>query len=159
MKGEPSKQKKQTSKGVKKMSNLTFRDFSLNQTTILGRRTASVTVDSVAYRYKRDPETRKPTSEMEGVNVDIIAARGKCQTVKLPITCKDTVEKISEALRNEKIVKVNFGESGSTLRGRCYAMYANGQLLSGVSCTATEINIVAIEEPEDDLDDIIADIE
>ena len=137
------------------MGTIGFRDFELNQTTLTGRRNTYVTVDAVHDRFKRDPETRKATEELDGVNVDIVAAKGKSQTVKLPLDCKATTDKIAEALRNNKVVKVNFGEKGSTLRGKCYAMNVNGQLLSGVSCTAQEINIVAIEDLLDDsFDDI-----
>lgn len=130
-----------------------FGDFSLTQTILTGRRTTDVTVDAVHDRFKRDPETRKQTTELEGVNVDIVAAKGKIQTVKLPLACKETTDRILEALKLNQIVRVNFGEKASTLRGRCYAMQTStGQLLQGVSCTATEINITGIEDVLDDLD-------
>jgi len=62
-----------------------------------------------------------------------------------------------DALKQQKVVTVNFGNP-SSLRGKCYAMMNNGVLLQGVSCTATELNIVSIEEPEfEDFDDIIID--
>lgn len=137
------------------MANISFRDFSLSQTTITGRRTPNVTVDAVHERYKRDADNQ-PTDELDGVNVDIIACKGKIQTVKLPINCKETTTKISEALKDGKIVTVNFGEKASTLHGTCFAMLRNGNIISGVSCKAEEINIVKIENLLDDelLDDI-----
>ena len=36
------------------MANINFRDFSLSQTTITGRRSLEVTVDAVHIRYKLD---------------------------------------------------------------------------------------------------------
>lgn len=137
------------------MASISFRDFELNQTTITGRRNPNVTVDAVRMRNKIDPETRQRTDEIEGTVVDIVA-RGKIQSVKLPLDTKVTVEKIAEALKEHKIVTVNFGETASTLRGRCYAMYQNNQMIQGISCTATELNIVSIEDQDvDDFDDII----
>jgi len=137
------------------MPTVGIRDFELNQTTLLGRRTTYATVEAVHDRFKRDPETKQATTELDGVNVDVVAVKGKIQTVKLPASCKETCDKITEALKEHKVVKVNFGEKTSTLRGKCYAMLNNGQLLSGVSCTAQEINIVAIEDLLDDgFDDI-----
>lgn len=137
------------------MANISFRDFSLSQTTITGRRTPNVTVDAVHIRYKRD-ENNQQTTETDGVNVDIIASRGKTQTVKLPLSCKETTDKITDALKEGKVVTVNFGEKASTLRGTCYAMLRDGVVISGVSCKAEEINIVKIENLLDDdlLDDI-----
>lgn len=137
------------------MASISFRDFELNQTTITGKRNPNVTVDAVRMRNKIDPETRQRTDEIEGTVVDIVA-RGKIQSVKLPLDTKATVEKIAEALKEHKIVTVNFGETASTLRGRCYAMYQNNQMIQGISCTATELNIVGIEDQEvEDFDDII----
>ena len=133
------------------MATIRFRDFYLNQTTVTGKRKPEVIVDAVGLRSKIDPETRKPIpDEYDGVKCDIIAAHGMTQTVKLPLSCKETTDKISDALRKNKTVKVNFGVPNSTLRGRCYAMLRDGQLLQGVSCTAEEINIVSIEDVEDD---------
>lgn len=143
------------------MKHLEIRDFTLNQTAVTGKRKPEVVVDNIQRRYKIDPVTKQRTTEQEGFVVDIIALHGKVQSVKLPLDAMSEAiyENIDSAIKAGKTVCVNFGEKASTLRGRCYAMYANGQLLSGVSCTATEINIVAIEEPEADFDDIIADIE
>ena len=140
------------------MASIQFKDFSLNQTTITGKRKPEVLVDSVGLRSKIDKATKKPIpDEYEGTKVDIIAAHGKAQTVKLPMECKDTIDKIAEALRQEKIVKVNFGVPTSTLRGHCYSMIRDGLLIQGVSCTAEELNIVSIEDAEDDDDYIDID--
>lgn len=134
---------------------ITFRDFLLSQTTVVGKRNPNTVVDSVNQRYKIDKSSGTRTDEIDGYNVVINAAHGKLQTVKLPLDVAETVEKIADAIRNSKVVTINFGIP-STLRGRCYAMIRNGELLSGVSCTASEINIVSIDEM-DDFDD--ADIE
>lgn len=138
------------------MSSIPLNSFTLNQTTILGRRVSTVTVVGARTRFKIDPDTRKRLeNEIEGYSVDIIGALGHAQTVKLNIDAQDTVKSIVDALREGKVVTANFGEP-STLRGKCYAMLnANGQLISGVSCTASEINIVKLENP--DFDDFMYD--
>jgi len=137
------------------MASIGFRDFILNQTTLTGKRSPNASVESIHIRFKRD-ENQQVTNEPDGVNVDIVAAKGKIQTVKMPLSVKETTDKIAEALADHKLVTVNFGEKASTLKGRCYAMYRNGQLLAGVSCEATEINIVSVEDlVEDNFDDII----
>ena len=135
------------------MATITFKDFTLSQTLITGCKNSTVIVDGTRYRYKIAPTTKRSTEEVEGFSVDIIAKKGKLQTVKLPLSAKTVVDKISEALHAEKLVKVNFG-TPSTLRGKCYAMLSNGRLLQGVSCTADAINIVSIESFNDDFDDM-----
>ena len=135
-------------------NSIRFRDFTLNQTNVTGRRNPNVVVDAVTPRYKIDKETQQRTNEVDGVNVDIIAAHSMIQTVKLPLDAKATCDKIAEALRKNQIVTVNFG-TPSTLRGKCYAMLRNGQLFQGVSCTASEINIVSVEDDIDEMDDDI----
>lgn len=139
------------------MASISFKDFELNQTNITGKRHPSVMVDAIKFRYKVDPETKQRTEEKDGTAVDIYTKYGKLQTVKLPegAVSDETFQQIQQALKERKIVKVNFGSTASTLRGRCYAMLSNGQLIQGVSATATELNLVSIEEPEfDDIDDL-----
>ena len=140
------------------MATIDFKDFELNQTIITGKRKPEVVVDAVRTRYKIDNATKQRTDVQEGYVIDIIAAHGKVQSVKVPMEAKEVIEQITEALKNEKVVKINFGTNASTLRGRCYAMFSNGQLLKGISCTATSINVVSIEEPElEELDEVIFD--
>lgn len=141
------------------MPSLSFRDFDLNQTSITGRRNPIVTIDAFHFRYKMDKETHQRTDEIEGYTVDILA-RNRLQSVKIPFDSisNAVAQQIQDALRDHKIVKINFGATASTLRGRCYAMLNNGQLISGISCTATELNIVSIEDSVDELDDIDLDL-
>lgn len=141
------------------MASLNFRDFDLNQTSITGRRNPTVTLDAFRQRYKVDKETHERTTELEGYVADIIA-RNRVQSVKLPLEAisDNTFKQIQTALDSHKIVKVNFGSNASTLRGRCYALLNGGRILSGISCTASELNLVSIEEPEDDLDDLDIEI-
>ena len=136
------------------MSTITFRDFTLNQTTITGKRKSEVVVVDAHARYKIDPETRQKTTEVDGYSVDILAQHGRSQTVKLPKETEKTIGQIIDALKNNMIVSVNFGEP-STLVGRCYAMNNQGSIISGVSACASEINIVRIEADEDYADDVI----
>lgn len=136
------------------MASISFKDFLLNQTAITGKRKADVSVVDARTRYKINAETRQRTEEIEGYAVDIIAAHGRTQTVKLPVSAQDSVTKIIDALKDNMLVTVNFGEP-STLSGKCYAMFNNGQLISGVSASATKISIVNIEADEDYADDVI----
>jgi hypothetical protein len=137
------------------MACITFRDFILNMTTLTGRRSNTQTVLDARIRNKIDPTTHQRTDEVDGYTVDIIAAHGRTQSVKLPKETEATVKQIIDAIRDQKVVKVNFGEP-STLRGRCYALVnSSGQLIQGVSATATEINVLSIEDEElDGFDDI-----
>lgn len=139
------------------MASISFKDFELNQTNITGKRHPSVMVDTIKFRYKVDPETKERTDEKDGTAVDIYTKYGKIQTVKLPAgaVSEELFQQIQQALKDRKIVKINFGSTASTLRGRCYAMISNGQLIQGVSATATELNLVSIEEPDfDEIDDL-----
>lgn len=140
------------------MSSIGFKDFTLSQTQIVGRKKSEVTVEQIHIRNKVDPVTRRLTEERDGYSVDILTARGKIQTVKLPesAVAEATYRKIREALDRHDIVTVNFGAQASTMRGTCYALNTkDGSLLKGVSATATELNIVSIEPPEVDLEDLI----
>jgi len=142
------------------MATLTFKDFDLNQTCITGRRNPVVTLDAIRIRYKTDAVTKQRTDEQDGYVVDIIA-RNRIQSVKLPLDAVSTelYEQIETALKNHKVVKVNFGTNSSTMRGKCYALISNGSLLSGISVTATQFNLVSIEEPEmDEYDDLDIDL-
>ena len=127
--------------------------ITLNQTNITGKRNPVVTLDALRKRYRIDKETQMRTDELDGITADI-HARGSIQSVKLPLESVDeaTFTKITEALEAEKVVKVNFGATASTLRGKYYGLISKvtGQLVQGISCTATEMNLVAIEEPEVD---------
>ena len=133
------------------MSSIALKDLALNQTAITGRRKSGVTVVETRVRRKIDPETRKITDEIDGYSVDIIAAHGKLQTVKLPTSTAEEIAKINAALSDNLIVTANFGEP-SSLTGRPYAMVQNGQLLAGVSAKADVINIVSMENDVDDID-------
>ena len=142
------------------MATLSFRDFDLNQTSITGRRNPNVVVDSFHLSYKIDPDTKQRTDEPDKYVVDIIA-RNRLQSVKLPLEAVSTevAKKIQDALATHLVVKVNFGANSSTLRGKCYALLNNGRLYSGISCTATELNVVSIEAPDaDDFDEIDLDL-
>jgi len=141
------------------MASLSFKDFDLNQTCITGRRNPVVTLDAFRARYKIDAETKEKTEEVDCYVADIVA-RNRIQSVKLPIDAvkPDVVEQITKALEARKVVTINFGATASTLRGKCYALISKttGQLVQGVSCTASELNIVDTKEPDvDDFDDDI----
>lgn len=137
------------------MSSIRPGDIVIPQSYLVGKKNPVVTVDSVRTRYKIDPSTHQRTDEIEGYAVDIVALRGKIQTVKLPLETKDVIEQIAGHLKENMVVNVTFGNP-STLKGRFYAMLNGSQLLSGVSCTASIIKIESIDAPEfDELDDIL----
>ena len=73
---------------------------------------------ATATRYKRDPETRQATDEIEGYAVNVLSAKGEPQTVKLPIDSAPVVNQIHDALNEDKLVRVSFG-------GRLYAVLQN----------------------------------
>lgn len=144
------------------MATLNPSVIPLNQTNITGRRNPVVTLNSLRKRYKTNKQTQERTDELEGFTADI-CARNSLQSVKLPIDAVDesTFNKINEALEAEKIVKINFGATASTLRGKYYGLInkSTGLLVQGISCTATELNLVAIEDPEaDDIDEYEIDL-
>lgn len=133
------------------MATISLRDLVLNQTAIIGKRNPNVVVDGVRIRYKVDPDTKQRTEEKDCIIMDVRTARAQIQSVKLPLELQETVDKVVEALKQEKVVSVNFGNPSSTFRGKPYALInAQGQLMSGVSCTATELNIVSVSDPEFD---------
>lgn len=141
------------------MASLSFKDFDMPQTCITGCRKTTVTLDDFRPRYKIDAETKEKTEEIDCYVADIVA-RNRIQSVKLPKDSvkPEVVEQITTALKAKKVVTINFGATASTLRGKCYALInrTTGQLVSGVSCTASELNVVSINEPEiDDFDDDI----
>lgn len=143
------------------MATLNPSVIPLNQTNITGKRNPVTTLVGLRKRYKIDKVTQTRTDEVEGLTADI-SARNAVQSVKLPQDAVDeaTFTKITEALDAEKVVKVNFGSTASTLRGKYYGLInkASGQLVQGISCTASEMNLVSIEEPElDEFDDVLLD--
>lgn len=135
------------------MASLNPSGIPLNQTTITGRRNPVVTLNGLRKRNKIDKDTQTRTDELEGYTADI-CARNAIQSVKLPVDAvnEETFAKITEALDADKVVKVNFGANASTLRGKFYALISRttGQLVQGISCTASEMNLVSIDEPEVD---------
>lgn len=141
------------------MATLIPSSIPLNQTNITGRRNPVVTLTALHKRYKVDKATQTRTDELDGLTGDILARNG-IQSVKLPVDAVDekTFTEITDALASEKVVKINFGTTASTLRGKFYALInkSTGQLVQGISCTAAEMNLVAIEEPEvDDFNEYI----
>ena len=135
------------------MATLLPSSIPLNQTNITGRRNPVVTLTGLRKRHKIDKATQTRTEDVDGITADI-GARNAVQSVKLPVDSVDdeTFTKINEALEADKVVKVNFGANASTLRGKFYALInkTTGQLVQGISCTASELNLVSIEEPETD---------
>lgn len=135
-------------------NSLGLRDVTLNQTNILGRRSTVAQVIDTRPRYKIDPQTRQRTEQLDGYTVTILAAHSKPQDVKLPLEVEEVIKKIDEEIhQNGKQIFVSFGSPTSSLHGKFYAMMNNGQLVSGLSCTATDISIAKIEEQQEDIID------
>jgi len=139
------------------MSTIIPSTIPLTLTNLTGKRSMIVVINGIRKRYKIDKETQQRTDVVDGLTVDMLARNG-VQSVKLPVEAVDetTFTQIDEAIKAEKIVKVNFGATASTLRGKFYALInkSTGQLVQGISCTASELNLVSIDEPElDDIDE------
>lgn len=108
-----------------------------------------VEVQGTSFRYKRG-EDGKPTNEIEGYNLDILALKGCTQTVKLPMAAKKSIEDLEKLLADKQtIVRVKF----NNLVLKPYAMNRNGELFTGISATADGFEITSTEKPE--VDDLI----
>ena len=132
------------------MASLNIRAITLSQTAAFSSKKQELTVTQAGVRYKRDPQTHQPTSEVEGYMVNVRTPRtGEVQTVKLPLEVADTIHKIKSALEDEKLVQVTFK---GTFRGRFWAMNdAGGRINMGLSATASALEIVSIEDMQDDI--------
>ena len=135
------------------MASVNPRNITLSQTSVLGSKKSEVVCTAVQTRFKRDPETRQATDEIEGYAAVVLSARGESQTVKLPDTVKDEIVRISEAIQQEKVIKVVF----TNFRGKFWAMNNpnTGKINQGISVTATDIKVISVEDPsEDDFEEI-----
>ena len=142
------------------MASVNPRQIELSQSCVLGRKNPIVTLDAIRIRYKTDAVTKQRTDEKESYVVDVYG-RNTTQSVKLPLDAIPTelFEQIATALKAHKVVKANFGSPASTMRGKYYALPDNGGIRQGISCTATQFNLVSIEEPEmDEYDDLDIDL-
>lgn len=107
-----------------------------------------VEVESVRPRFVRDSDGN-PTSEIDGYNLTFLAIKTTTQVIKLPLTAQKNVEEIEKLLSQQSIVRVKF--IGLNMRG--YAMMQNGELSTGISARAENVEITSTEAPEiDDLD-------
>lgn len=111
----------------------------------------TVDVESVRERKAIDPTTRKPTDTIEGYTLNFFGVSGGVQSLKLPLDVRPTVEQINSALQRGAIVKVNFG-SPSTLQAKFYAMMSDGQLIQGITASASVVEVVEIIEQDEDFD-------
>ena len=137
------------------MSYLSPRGVILSQTAAFGTKKQDLVVTQTGIRYKRDPETKQPTSDIDGYNINVQSPRtGEIQTVKLPISVADTINKIKTALEAEQLVTVTFN---GTFKGKFWAMIDdNGRVNQGISATATDVEIVDIKDIQDEcFDDMI----
>lgn len=137
------------------MATVNVRNITLSQTAVLGSKKQELTVTQAGIRYKRDPETRKATAEIEGYYLNVRSPKtGEVQTAKLPLDVADQYAKIRDALDNDQVVEVSFR---GTFKGKFWAMLGdNGRVNAGISATASELEIVKIESVADEfLDDEI----
>lgn len=110
-----------------------------------------VEVQMIKPRYKRDANNNV-TEELEGYNLDFLAVKGGSQTVKLPITAKENVEKALALLADRNTtVRVKFNNPDFKI----YDTVLGGEPRKGVSGKADNIEITKIETP--DIDDIEID--
>lgn len=133
------------------MGSISLRDISLNQTAITGKRKPNVQVLNAKIRRKMDADTKQMTDEIDTCIIDILALKGQTQSVKIPATFAPKVAEIQSAIESGKIVTANFGDA-STLKGKPYALLNGNRVLSGVSCTASEFNIISITDDAEEVD-------
>lgn len=137
------------------MATVNVRNITLSQTVVFNSKKPELTVTQAGIRYKRDPETRQATTELEGYFVNVRSPKsGEIQTVKLPLDVADKYEQIRDALDTDQQVIVSFH---GTFRGKFWSMLGdNGRVNAGISATASELEIVKIESVADEfLDDEI----
>lgn len=130
------------------MASLQLRDITLSQMSLTRSRKGSVVAVDAKPRYKINNETHTRTDEIEGYSIDVLCM-GKAQTVKVPLACKDTIVNIQQALQAGKTPWVSFD---GTLRAKPYALLNNGNLISGISATASSLVLDKLEEQDDILD-------
>lgn len=114
-----------------------------------------VEVQKISQRYKRSEDGSK-TDILEGYNIEFLANKGCSQTVKLPLTAKESVGAIEKAMIDKQaIIRVKL----LNLELHPYALRSNstGELLTGISATADGAEITSIEKPE--IDDDLVDFE
>lgn len=138
------------------MSTVNPRAITLSQTATFGSKKQELTATQIGIRYKRDPETKQATPEIDGYNLNVLSPRtGEIQTVKLPSTVADKFETILSALKSNQTVVVSFN---GTFKAKFWAMLGdNGRVNMGISATASELEIISIKDYSDDFmdDDII----
>jgi len=138
------------------MASVTARGIGLSMTSTLGSKRQDVVCVATAQRRKRDPETRQVTDEIEGYAVNVLSAKGETQTVKLPLESAPVIQEIQEALSADKLVRVSFEK----FVGRFWAMLdaTTGRVNQGVSVTASAVKIASIEDPADELDELMDEV-
>ena len=138
------------------MASANVRNIVLSQTSAFNSKKQELTVTQVGERYKRDPETKQATKEIEGYMVNVLTPRtGEVQTVKLPLTVKEQFTTIKTALAEEKVVIISFN---GTFKAKFWAMKGDDNRINmGLSATATELSIISIEDLHDEFmdDDIV----
>ena len=138
------------------MGSVNPRGITLSPTSTFGTKKQDLIVAQVGIRYKRDPETKQATEDIDGYNINVLNPRtGEVQTVKLPRETESQIDKIKKALNENQTVLVSFK---GTFKGRFWAMLGdNGRVNMGISATASELEIISIEDYSDDFmdDDII----
>ena len=96
--------------------------------------------------YRRG-EDGKPTQEQIGYLAEFLCTRGTTQSVKLPLTAKENVRKAQEALDREAVVRGKLID----LDMKVYSMLgSNGKPLTGITATASDLEIIKIEEADCD---------
>ena len=139
------------------MATVNSRGISLSQTATLGSKRADVVCVATAERRKRDPETRQVTDEVEGYAVNVLSAKGETQTVKLPLDSASVIQEIKVALAQDKLVRVSFEKWA----GKFWAMLdqSTGRINQGISVNASAVKVVSIEDPSEEYDDMLDEIE
>lgn len=103
---------------------------------------------SIRPRFKADPATGRPTKEQEGYTLVFQGVKGFEQALKLPMEVQKKAAELKAALDAGFVVRI----SPVGFRARLYAMTnQQGQLLSGVSISASDFEITSKSQPEEDV--------
>ena len=134
------------------MSSIKLSDVQLNIENITGKKKGSIICSSIDARYARDKDG-KVTDMLEGWNVNIPALGGAIQAVKLPLQARKVIDEATAALERGDLVLVTFND----FKGSPYAIISEARMRTGVSCTASgmQIRVIPVDTDNDDEDEEI----
>lgn len=114
----------------------------------VARTTNSKTMEVIGTGFVRKHEKDGTFSdEIEAYTVECAAYRGDTLKIKFPVKLADKIEELKTLLDDDKLIEISF----TGLKLTPFAFESNGKMLSGVSGTADDFNIVVNQSYDDDL--------